>query len=74
MYRNSVRIESEEINAVANFSLLGSAITVKRLAVKKYSAGVTMIFRCSDVSITIEINTMQVMIFPMMFYGTENWT
>ena len=80
----SWQIEGEEMEAVTDFILLGSKITVdgncsheiKRhlLLERKVMTNLDSIFKSRDITLPTKVRLVKAMVFPVVMYGCESWT
>ena len=80
----SWQIDGEEMEAVTDFSFLGSKITadgncsheIKRrlLLGRKVMTNLDSIFKSRDITLPTKICLVKAMVFPVVMYGCESWT
>ena len=80
----SWQIEGEEMEAVRNFTFLGSMITadgdssheIKRhlLLARKAMTNLDSILKSRDITLLTKVRIVKTMIFPVVMYGSESWT
>uniref|UniRef100_A0A670J2A2 ribonuclease H n=1 Tax=Podarcis muralis TaxID=64176 RepID=A0A670J2A2_PODMU len=80
----SWQIEGEEMEAVRDFTFLGSMITadgdssheIKRrlLLGRRAMTGLDSILRSRDVTLPTKVRIVKAMVFPVVMYGSESWT
>uniref|UniRef100_A0A670IH13 ribonuclease H n=1 Tax=Podarcis muralis TaxID=64176 RepID=A0A670IH13_PODMU len=80
----SWQIEGEEMEAVRDFTFLGSMITadgdssheIKRrlLLGRRAMTGLNSILRSRDVTLPTKVRIVKAMVFPVVMYGSESWT
>uniref|UniRef100_A0A670J783 Reverse transcriptase domain-containing protein n=1 Tax=Podarcis muralis TaxID=64176 RepID=A0A670J783_PODMU len=80
----SWQIEGEEMEAVTDFTFLGSMITadgdssheIKRrlLLGRRAMTGLDSILRSRDVTLPTKVRIVKAMVFPVVVYGSESWT
>uniref|UniRef100_A0A670J8F8 ribonuclease H n=1 Tax=Podarcis muralis TaxID=64176 RepID=A0A670J8F8_PODMU len=78
------QIEGEEMEAVRDFTFLGSMITadgdssheIKRrlLLGRRAMTGLDSILRSRDVTLPTKVRIVKAMVFPVVMYGSESWT
>ena len=79
-----MQIDGEKVEAVTDFILLGSKITVdddcnhkiKRhlLLGRKAMTNLDSILKSRDITLLIMVFIFKVMVFPLDMYGSESWT
>ena len=80
----SWQIDGEELKTVTNFIFLGSKITadgdcsheIKRclLLRRKAMTNLDSILKRRDIPLPTEVCLVKAMAFPVVMYGSENWT
>ncbi|XP_053246417.1 uncharacterized protein LOC128414733 [Podarcis raffonei] len=80
----SWQIEGEEMEAVRDFTFLGSMITadadsshkIKRrlLLGRKAMANLDSILKSRDITLPTKVRIVKAMVFPVVMYGSESWT
>ena len=80
----SWQIDGEEMEAVTDFSFLGSKITadgdcsheIKRclLLGRKAMTNLDSILKSRDITLPLKICLVKAMVFPVVMYGCESWT
>ena len=80
----SWEIDGETVETVADFSFLGSKITVdgdcsheiKRhlLLARKAMTNLNSILKSRDVTLLTKVHLIKAMVFPVFMYGCESWT
>ena len=80
----SWEIDGEAVDTVSDFIFGGSKITVdgdcsheiKRclLLGKKVMTNLDSIFKSRDITLPTKVRLVNVMVFPVVIYGCENWT
>ena len=80
----SWEIEGEDMEAVTNFTFLGSTITedshssheIKRrlLLVRKGMTNLDSILKSRDIALLTKVCIVKAMVFPVVMYGSESWT
>ncbi|XP_060132614.1 kinesin-associated protein 3 isoform X2 [Zootoca vivipara] len=80
----SWQIEGEEIEAVRDFTFLGSLITadgdssheIKRrlLLGRKAMTNLDSILKSRDITLPTKVRIVKAMVFPVVMYGSESWT
>ena len=80
----SWQIDGEEMEAVTDFSFLGSKITadgdcsheIKRclLLGRKAMTNLDSILKNRDITLPAKVHLLEAMVFPVVIYGCENWT
>uniref|UniRef100_A0A670I4Q4 ribonuclease H n=1 Tax=Podarcis muralis TaxID=64176 RepID=A0A670I4Q4_PODMU len=80
----SWQIEGKEMEAVRDFTFLGSMITadgdssheIKRrlLLGRRAMTGLDSILRSRDVTLPTKVRIVKAMVFPVVMYGSESWT
>ena len=74
----SWQIEAEKMEAVTDFTFLGSKITVdgdcSLLPGRKAMTNVASILKSRDITLLTKIHIVKAMIFPIVMYGCESWT
>ena len=80
----SWQIEREKVEAVTDFTFLGSKITedgdcsheIKRrlLLGRKALTNLDIILKSRDLTLSTKIRLVKAMFFPVVMYGCENWT
>ena len=78
------QIEGGKVEAVTNFSFLGSQITadgdcsheIKRclLLGRKAVTNLDSIFKSRDITLPTKVHLVKAMVFPVVMYGCESWT
>uniref|UniRef100_A0A670IL89 ribonuclease H n=1 Tax=Podarcis muralis TaxID=64176 RepID=A0A670IL89_PODMU len=81
---SSWQIEGEEMEAVRDFTFLGSMITadgdsshkIKRhlLLGRKAMANLDSILKSRDITLPTKVRIVKAMVFPVVMYGSESWT
>uniref|UniRef100_A0A670J2Q0 Reverse transcriptase domain-containing protein n=1 Tax=Podarcis muralis TaxID=64176 RepID=A0A670J2Q0_PODMU len=80
----SRQIEGEEMEAVRDFTFLGSMITadgdssheIKRrpLLGRKAMTGLDSILKSRDITLPTKVRIVKAVVFPVVMYGSESWT
>ena len=80
----SEQIEGETIETVTDFIFLGFKITadggstheIKRclLLGRKSMTNLTSILKSRDITLSVEVRLVKVIVFPVVMYGCESWT
>ena len=80
----SWQIEVEDMEAVTDFTFLGSMITadgdsshkIKRgmLLGRKAMRNLDSILKSRDITLPTKVHIVKVMVFPVVMYGNESWT
>ena len=80
----SEQIEGETIETVTDFIFLGFKITadggstheIKRclLLGRKSMTNLTSILKTRDITLSVEVRLVKVIVFPVVMYGCESWT
>ena len=80
----SWEIDAETVETMSDFIFLGSKITVdddcsheiKRclLLGRKVMMNLNSILKSRDITLPTKFRTVQAMVFPVVVYGSENWT
>ena len=80
----SWQIDGETMETVTDFILLGSKITadgdgsheIKRCLVfgRKAMTNLDSILKGRDISLLTKVHIVKAMVFPVVMYGSENWT
>ena len=80
----SWEIDGETVEIVADFIFLGSKITaggdcsheIKRglLLGRKVMTKLDSILKSRDITLSIKVHLIKVMVFPVVMYGCESWT
>ena len=80
----SCQIDGETVETVADFIFLGSKITaygdcsheIKRrlLLGRKVVTNLDSIFKSRDITLLTKVRLVKAMVFPVVMYGSENWT
>ena len=80
----SWQIDEETVETVSDFIFLGSKITadgdcsheIKRrlLLGRKVMTNTDCILKSGDITLSTKVHLVQVMVFPVVMYGCENWT
>ena len=80
----SWQIKGEKVEAVTDFLFLGSKITadgdcsheIKRqlLLGRKTMANLDSVLKSRDITLPIKVCIVKAMVFPVVTYGSENWT
>ena len=80
----SWQIEGEDMEAVTDFTFLGSMITadgdssceIKRrlLLERKVMANLDSTLKSRDITLPIKVRIVKAMVFPVVLYGSESWT
>ena len=74
----SWQIEAEKMEAVTDFTLLGSKITVdgdcSLLLGRKAMANVASILKSRDTTVLTKIHILKAMVFPVVTYREESWS
>ena len=80
----SWQIEGEDMEAVTDFTFLGSMITadgdsshkLKRrlLLERKAMTNLDSIFKKRDITLPTKVSIVNAMVFPVVMYGSESWT
>ena len=80
----SWEIDGETVETVVDFIFLGSKITVngdysheieRRLLLgKKVMTNLDSILKSRDVTLSIKVHLVKVMVFPVVMYRCESWT
>ena len=74
----SWQIEAEKMEAVIDFTLLGSKITVdgdcSLLLGRKAMTNVASILKSRDTTVLTKIHILKAMVFPVVMYRCESWT
>jgi len=80
----SWRIAGQKVKTVANFTFLGSKITVdsdcsheiKRplLLGRKAMTNIDSILKSRDITLPTKMHIVKAMVFPVVIYGCESWT
>ena len=80
----SWQIEGGEMEAVTDFTFLGSMITadgdssheIKRclLLGRKAMTNLDSILKSRDITLLTKVRIVKAMVFPVVIYGSENWT
>ena len=78
------QIEGGKVEAVTNFSFLGSQITAdgdcshemkRRLLLgRKVMTNLDSIFKSRDITLPTKVRLVKTMVFPVIMYGCESWT
>ena len=79
-----MQIDGETVQTVADFIFLGSKITadgdcspeIKRrlLLRRKVMTNIDSILKTRDVTLPTKVCLVKAMVFPVVMYGSENWT
>ena len=80
----SWQIDGETVETVADFSFLGSKITVdgdcsheikRRLLLgRKAMTNLDSILKSRDITLSTKVRLVKAMVFPVVMYGCESWT
>ena len=80
----SWEIDGETVEAVSDFTFLGSKITadgdcsheIKRrlLLGRKVMTNLDSIFKSKDITLPTKVRLVKAMVFPVVMYGCESWT
>ena len=74
----SWQIEAEKMEAVTDFTFLGSKITVdgdcSLLPGRKAMTNVASILKSRDITLLTKIHIVKAMVFPVVTYREENWS
>ena len=74
----SWQIEAEKMEAVTDFTLLGSNITVdgdcSLLLGRKAMTNVASILKSRDTTVLTKIHILKAMVFPVVTYREESWS
>ena len=80
----SWQIDGETMETVANFTFLDSKITadgdcsheIKRhlLLGSKVRTNLDSILKSRDITLSTKVRLVKAMVFPVVMYGSENWT
>ena len=80
----SWQIDGETVETVSDFIFLGSRITVdgdcsheiKRclLLGRKVMTNLDSILKSRDITLSTKVHLVKAMVFPVVIYGSENWT
>ena len=80
----SWQIDGETMETAANFTFLGSKITVdsnhsheiKRclLLGKKSMTNVDIVLKSRDIALLTKVHLVKTLVFPVVMYGCESWT
>ena len=74
----SWQIEAEKMEAVTDFTLLGSKITVdgdcSLLLGRKAMTNVASILKSRDTTVLTKIHILKAMVFPVVTYREESWS
>ena len=74
----SWQIEAEKMEAVTDFTFLGSKITVdgdcSLLHGRKAMTNVASILKSRDITLLTKIHIVKAMVFPVVTYREENWS
>ena len=80
----SWEIEGEDMEAVTDFTFLGSMITadgdssheIKRrlLLGRKVMTNLDSILKSRDITLPTKVQIVKAMVFPVVIYGSESWT
>ena len=80
----SWQIDGETVEAVSDFTFLGSKITadgdcsheIKRhlLLGRKVMTNLDSIFKSTDITLPTKVRLVKAMVFPVVIYGCESWT
>ena len=82
-YISSWQIEGRKVEALTDFSFLGSKITadgdcsheIKRclLLGTKVMTNLDSIFKSRDITLSTKVRLVKAMVFPVVMYGCESW-
>ena len=80
----SWKIDGETVEAVADFTFLGSKITadgdcshaIKKhlLLGRKVMTNLDSILKSRDITLSTKVHLVRAMVFPVVMYGCEHWT
>ena len=80
----SWEIDGETVETVADFTFLGSKITVdddcsheikrRLLLERKVMTNLDSILKSRDITLPTKVHLVKAMIFPVVMYGCESWT
>ena len=74
----SWQIEAEKMEAVTDFTFLGSKITVdgdcSLLLERKAMTNVASILKSRDITLLTKIHIVKAMVFPVVTYREESWS
>ena len=80
----SWEIDEETVEAVSDFTFLGSKITadgdcsheIKRFLLlgKKVMTNLDSILKSRDIALPTKVHLVKAMVFPVVLYGCESWT
>ena len=80
----SWKIDGETVEAVADFTFLGSKITadgdcshaIKKhlLLGRKVMTNLDSILKSRDITLSTKVHLVKAMVFPVVMYGCEHWT
>ena len=80
----SCEIDGETVEAVSDFTFLGSQITadgdcsheIKRLLLlrRKVMTNLDSIFKSRDITLPTKVHLIKAIVFPVVKYGCESWT
>ena len=80
----SWEIDGETVETVSDFSFGGSKITadgdfsheIKRFLLlgRKVMTNLDSIFKSRDITLSTKVRLVKAMVFPVVMYGSENWT
>ena len=80
----SWEIDGETVETVADFTFLGSKITVdddcsheikrRLLLERKVMTNLDSILKSRDITLPTQVHLVKAMIFPVVMYGCESWT
>ena len=80
----SWEIEGEDMEAVTDFTFLGSMITAdgdssheiksRLLLGRKVMTNLDNIFKSRDITLPTKVHIVKAMVFPVAMYGSESWT